>query len=255
MIKKLKEGEKVPFTEHLEELRSRLMLCLGMVFVLFFATWAVSDRLLAPFTSLLPGGKLVFISPTEAFFVHMKIAFYAAGILGLPFFLYHAWAFLAPGLLKKEKKYLSGFIFFSTLFFTAGALFCFNMILPYGLAFLLGFGGETLLPMLSISAVIGFCLNLMVVFGIVFQLPIVVIFLNMADLVTVEQLAGFRPYLVVTAFVISAVITPPDVFTQVVLAIPIVILYEASILILKTTAKKGKKDVNAVTPIDQIEER
>ena len=254
MIKKLKDGEQIPFSDHLGELRTRLIHCIGVVFVIFMATWAVSDRLMVPFTSLFPAGKLVFISPTEAFFVHMKIAFYAAGILSLPFFLYHAWAFLAPGLMKKEKKYLSAFVFFSTLFFTSGALFCFHLILPYGLSFLLGFGGETLLPMLSISAVITFCLNLMLVFGIVFQLPIVVIFLNMAGIVTIDQLASFRSYLAVAAFFISAVITPPDVFTQIVLALPIIFLYEASIIVLRITARSAKKKSDQI-PIDQIEEQ
>jgi len=256
MIEKLEAGEKAPFTAHLDELRKRLILCIAILFIFFMTAWPFSAYLLQPFQSLLGDRELVFITPTEAFFVHVKVSFYTAAALALPVLLYQGWAFLSPGLFKKEKKFLFRFVFASTIFFPLGAGFCFFLVLPYGLAFLLAFGGESLMPMLSISSVIGFCLNLMFVFGIVFQLPVLVVFLNLMEIVTVDQFRNFRPYLIVSSFVISAVITPPDVFTQVVLSLPLIILYELSIILLKVIGKNGKsvEEGNDNTPIDQVED-
>lgn len=256
MIQKLEPGKKVPFSDHLGELRKRLVLCIAVLFLFFLGAWPFSADLLQPFQALLGGRELVFISPTEAFFVHVKISFYTAAALALPVMLYQGWAFFSPGLFRKEKKFLFRFVFASTIFFSLGAGFCFFFVLPYGLNFLLSFGGESLMPMLSIAAVIGFCLNLMFVFGVVFQLPVLVVFLNMMEIVTVDQLSAFRPYLVVSSFIISAIITPPDVFTQVVLSLPLIILYEISLILLKVIGK-NEKAVEADSdnlPIDQPEE-
>ncbi len=237
MIKKLGESEKVPFTAHLTELRKRLVFSLGVVAVLFGLAYAVSDKLLIPFSSLIDE-KLVFLSPTEAFFVHLKIAFYTALGLAVPVLLYQLWAFIAPGLVKKEKKYSLRLIVASTIFFAAGASFCYFAVLPYGIKFLLGYGGETLRPMMAVGYFVGFSLNLMLVFGVVFQLPLVVIFIHTLGLVTLDQLRDFRRYLVVLSFVGSAVITPPDVFTQVVLSLPLIALYEMSLLTIRIYDRK-----------------
>jgi sec-independent protein translocase protein TatC len=256
MIEKLEPGQKAPFTAHLGELRKRLILCIATLFLFFIAVWPFSAYLLGPFQALLGDRELVFITPTEAFFVHVKVAFYTAAALSLPVLLYQGWAFLSPGLFKKEKKFLFRFVFASTIFFPLGAGFCFFLVLPYGLNFLLAFGGESLMPMLSIASVIGFCLNLMFVFGIVFQLPVLVVFLNLMEIVTVEQFTRFRPYLIVSSFLVSAIITPPDVFTQVVLSLPLIILYELSLILLKVIGK-NKKSVEAdsdTQPVDRVEE-
>ncbi len=241
MVRKLDEGETVPFAAHLEELRQRLIHSIIVVGVLFFVAFAISDKLLEPLSGLMREHKLVFISPTEAFFVHMKIAFYASLAVSVPYLLYQVWSFLSPGLLKEERKLAFPFILGSSIFFGIGVSFCYFLVLPFGLNFLLGYGGSIISPMISASAFLGFCMTLMFVFGIVFQLPLIVIFLNRIDLVSVEQLASFRPYLIVSAFVLSALITPPDIFTQVVLSLPLIILYELSIVVINIFGKKAKE--------------
>ena len=238
MVRKLEPGEKVPFTEHLTELRHRLLICAGVVCVFFLGSWGFSDSLLAPFAGLLGDRELVFINPTEAFFAHVKVAFYASLAFSMPVLLYQFWAYVAPGLMEAERKGAFLFLIFSTIFFLVGASFCFLLILPFGLKFLIGFGGELLSPMLSVSSVIGFSVTLMFVFGLVFQLPIIVVFLNVIGVVGPEHLTAFRPYLVVSAFIVSAIITPPDVFTQVVLSLPMILLYEVGILVVKITGRK-----------------
>ena len=245
MVKKLQEGQKVPFTEHLEELRDRIIICVSFIGVAFVAAYAVSDRILEPLAGLIDR-KLVFISPTEAFFVYLKVAFYTALALSVPLVLYQAWAFVSPGLYNTEKKHSFRLVIASTAFFALGASFCWFLVLPLGLKFLIGYGGDLLLPMISVGLYIGFCLKLILVFGVVFQLPLVVVFLHSIGLVTLEQLKGFRGYLVVVSFIVSAVITPPDIFTQVILALPLLALYETSILFIKIFRKnKNEKEIIA----------
>jgi len=242
-IKKLEPGEKIPFTDHLSELRDRLIRTVVFIGVTFGLAYAVSDKLLMPFAGLIEQ-KLVFISPTEAFFVHLKIAFYAALGVSVPVIIYQAWSFVSPGLLPGEKTQSFRLVIFSTAFFIIGAVFCYYLVLPLGLKFLIGYGGDMLIPMLSIGAFIGFCVKLILVFGVVFQLPLIVVFLHSMGLVTIEQLKNFRGYLIVSSFVISAVITPPDVFTQILLALPLMILYETSLLFIRVF--KRKKDEETV---------
>lgn len=242
-MKQIEAGEKIPFTKHLEELRYRILVSLAVVSVAFVATYSVSDRLLEPLASLIDV-KMVFIAPTEAFFVNIKLAFYIAIALCAPVLFYQMWAFVAPGLLAREKKYTFRLMLGSTLLFILGLAFCFYLVLPMGLKFLIGFGGDMLTPMLSVGAYLGFCLKLLIVFGIVFQLPLVIIFLYSIGIVDVETLKSFRGYLVVSSFILAAVITPPDIFTQVVLALPLIILYELSLLGIKIFSRKKseKKD-------------
>ena len=172
--------------------------------------------------------------------MHLKIAFYTALGVSIPVILYQSWSFVSPGLLPGEKTQSLRLVISSTVFFVIGSAFCYFLVLPLGLKFLIGYGGDMLIPMLSIGAFIGFCVKLMLVFGVVFQLPLIVIFLHSLGLVTIKQLKDFRGYLVVSSFVISAIITPPDVFTQILLALPLIILYETSLLFIRVF--KRKKD-------------
>lgn len=241
MIKKLEPGETAPFTAHLDELRKRLIVSVAVIGVAFGIAYTVSEQLIMPFSALLDT-ELIFLTPTEAFFAHIKIAFYAALAVSVPVIFFQAWSFIAPGLLVTERKYTFRFAIASAFFFTGGAAFCYFMVLPFGLKFLLGYGGETLTPMMSISAYIGFCVNLMFVFGVVFQLPLVVLLLHKMGIVTIEALVDFRRYLVVMSFILAAVITPPDVFTQIVLSLPLILLYELTILFIKVFIRDKKKE-------------
>jgi sec-independent protein translocase protein TatC len=163
----------------------------------------------------------------------MKVSFVAALALASPVIFYQLWKFISPGLLAKEKKYVLPFVISATGLFIAGALFCFFMILPFAMEFLLTYKlGDVLVPMLSVGQYVDFCLKFMLAFGAVFELPIVIIFLTRMGIVTTKTLAKNRKYAVLVAFILAAILTPtPDVFNQTLMAIPIVILYEAGILV------------------------
>ncbi|MGK7344517.1 MAG: twin-arginine translocase subunit TatC [Candidatus Nitrospinota bacterium M3_3B_026] len=223
--------DRLPFTAHLEELRWRLIYGLATVAAAFAALYFVSDGLFQLLRRPMGMGQdLVFIAPAEAFFVYLKISLYGAIIISMPMILYQAWEFVAPGLLDVERRYTGVFVVLGSIFFIVGASFCYFVVLPLGLDFLLNFGGEGLSPMISVGNYISFVFKISIAFGITFELPIVLVFLVKLGVVTPETLAGKRPYFIVGSFVFASLLTPPDVFTQVVMAVPMILLYEVSIL-------------------------
>jgi sec-independent protein translocase protein TatC len=247
VMRKVEENEKLPFTIHLEELRWRMIYCFVTVLLTFAALYAMSDFLFQIVRKPL-GTDLVFLAPAEAFFVYLKLAFYFAIIVSVPMLLYQIWEFVAPGLLGMERRFTGLFVIFGTVFFAIGAAFCYFMVLPYGLQFLIGYGGEGLTPMISVGNYISFIFKLIIAFGIIFEMPIVIVFMTKLGFVTPQTLASGRPYLVVGSFVVASILTPPDVFTQVIMAIPIIILFEASLIVSRvfvskpTTAEDDEED-------------
>jgi sec-independent protein translocase protein TatC len=249
------EIERMPLIEHLGELRKRIAISLTALLLAFIIAFNYSEELFRsimfplkynlafsmknPFISIVPqeklsqATKLVFLAPAEAFWMSMKVSFVAALALASPVIFYQLWKFISPGLLAKEKKYVLPFVISATGLFIAGALFCFFMILPFAMEFLLTYKlGDVLVPMLSVGQYVDFCLKFMLAFGAVFELPIVIIFLTRMGIVTTKTLAKNRKYAVLVAFILAAILTPtPDVFNQTLMAIPIVILYEAGILV------------------------
>ena len=190
--------------------------------------------------------NLVFLAPAEAIWMHIKISFISAFILSSPLIFYETWKFVAPGLLEKEKHYAMPFVLTTTFLFLIGALFCFIIILPFAMNFLLTYKTENLQPMLSVGKYTDFCLKFILAFGAIFELPVVSVFLTRMGIVTPEFLAKNRKYAVLIAFIIAAVLTPtPDAFNQTLMAVPIIILYEAGIIASKLLAKKGKKKEEA----------
>ena len=187
--------------------------------------------------------SLVFLAPGEAFWMHLKVSFIASFILSLPIIFHQLWRFISPGLLSREKKYVLPFVFFATALFTAGAAFCFLIILPFAMTFLLGYQTKNMVPMISVGNYIDFCLKFILAFGAVFELPLVMVFLTRFGIVTPRTFSKNRKYAVLAAFLVGAVLTPtPDAFNQTLMAVPIIILYEVGILLSLIMKKKTVKN-------------
>ncbi len=235
----------MPLSGHLTELRNRILTILGTIFGLFLITYFFSAELLTIAQRPIAGQNLIFLSPTEAFFARLKIAIYAALFIGLPVMLFQIWQFCAPGLLSRERRYTVIFVLTSMILFTTGAVFCYFLILPYGLSFLLSFATETITPQISIGFYISFIFKLILVFGVVFEVPLVTLLLVQAGVVTPQFLTSNRSYMYVGAFVVAAALTPPDVITQVLMAGPLLILFEVSVAASKILFRRKLKKAEA----------
>jgi sec-independent protein translocase protein TatC len=217
--------------EHLTELRKRLIVCLATVFICSVICYLVVKKIL--FFLMAPVGELVFIAPHEAFVAYLKLSLIAGVFVASPIILYQVWRFVSSGLKQDEKKYLIFYVPLSFIFFLGGGLFAYFLILPLGLKFLLGLGTDILKPMISLKYYISFAGMLLLAFGIVFELPLVIMFLTKIGLVTPKVLRKKRKYIVFLIFIIAALLTPPDVITQLLMAGPLILLYEISILLSK----------------------
>lgn len=244
--------DKMSLTAHLEDLRKRIIVSLAAVMAAFVAAFNYSEEifriLIFPLRNSLDfsvtemyirfvpedklkATKLVFLAPTEAFWMNMKVAFVAAVVFSLPVIFLQLWKFISPGLQETEKKYVIPFVLTATGLFLVGASFCFIIVLPFALSFLLNYKvGDFLMPMLSVGQYVDFCLKFILAFGAIFELPIILIFLTKIGLVTPQTLKNNRKLAIVLAFVAGAVLTPtPDVFNQTLMAVPIILLYEVGI--------------------------
>ncbi|MBW2010651.1 MAG: twin-arginine translocase subunit TatC [Deltaproteobacteria bacterium] len=249
------ENEKIPFTAHLDELRNRLVYCFIAVGAGFALSYAFKERLfqilIKPLISVMgTGDKLIFTGLPEAFFTYLKVAFLSGLILGAPIIIYQFWMFVAPGLYEKEKRLLIPIVFLSSLFFIGGSLFGYFIVFPFGFKFFLGFASETIQPLPSMREYLGFSSKLLLAFGLVFELPIVITFLARLGLVSVDFLKKNRKYALVLFFVGSAILTPPDVVTQIMMAFPLMLLYEISIIGARIFGRKKTEDDQ---PYDLIE--
>jgi sec-independent protein translocase protein TatC len=242
-------GEQESFISHLVELRSRLVRAVGAVLVLFalFAfAWpgagAIYDFLAVPLMGALPqGAKMIATGVITPFMVPMKVAALAAFVVALPYVLYQAWAFVAPGLYEHEKKLALPLIVGSTVLFLAGMAFCYYVVFESVFSFIHGFAPASITPAPDIDAYFSFVLTMFLAFGVTFEIPIVVIVLVRMGIVTVEQLREARPYFIVGAFVVAAVVTPPDVLSQFMLALPMCVLYEAGIFLCRFVTARPKE--------------
>jgi sec-independent protein translocase protein TatC len=241
------EDEKLPFTHHLEELRKRIIICLAAVAVGFALSYAFSEeiyRLLAePIKSIMPeGSSFIFTGLTEAFFTYLKLALFAGIILSSPVILYQIWCFVCPGLYKNEKRYVFPFVLLSSIFFIGGVLFCFFVVFPIACEFFKSYANEYILMNLKISEYLSFSCKFLLAFGVVFELPIFILFLSKLGLVNDRQLRSNRKFVIVIVFICAAFLTPPDVVSQVLMAIPLLFLYELSIIIARVFGKKEKEE-------------
>jgi sec-independent protein translocase protein TatC len=241
------EGDKQPFLSHLEELRKRLIACAIAVGVGFALCYGFSKRLykllVAPLIEILPEGEgLIFTNLLAPFFTYLKTGLIAGVMLSAPYLFYQLWLFIAPGLYQHEKKYVIPFVSFSSILFVGGALFGYFFVFPLVFKFFLGFENEYIQAMPSMNEVFSFVLRLLFGFGIAFELPVVIFFLAKIGVVTPESLRKKRKYALLLMFVVGAIITPPDIISQVLLAMPLLALYEVGIILAVIgTRKKAKK--------------
>jgi sec-independent protein translocase protein TatC len=243
MIKQAQPDEKQPFVAHLQELRQRIMICLITVGVAFLLTYYFREKvnvfLLLPFKKVMPAGSsFIFIGVTEAFITYFKIWIITAAAVSSPVIVYQVWMFISPGLYEKEKRYVYPLIVWGSLLFGGGVMFCYYVVMPKLYNFFVGFGSDMVVPMPDIKEYVSLTLKLLVIFGFLFELPLLAYFLAKAGIVNHRSMAKKRRYAILAAFIVSAVITPPDVISQVLLALPLWGLYEVSIIIARFFGKK-----------------
>jgi sec-independent protein translocase protein TatC len=226
------------FISHLVELRDRLiraLIAVALVFVVLFiwpGSGAIYDFLAAPLVAHLPEGtRMIATGVITPFMVPVKVTMMVAFMLALPIVLYQAWAFVAPGLYSHEKKLVVPLIVTSTLLFLVGVAFCYYFVFGQVFKFIAGFAPKSITPAPDIEQYLSFVLTMFLAFGITFEVPVALIVLVRLGIVDVQKLKEFRPYFVVGAFVIAAIVTPPDVVSQLALAIPMCLLYELGIFL------------------------
>lgn len=235
---------KMPLTEHLRELRKRLMIAFIVIGIAFLAAWGFSDKIVAVVKAPVEpyAGKLQFDTLTDPFFTHLKASFFAAFFLTFPVTLSQIWMFVGPGLYKREKTIMWPFLLLSYPLFVGGGLFCYFIVFPYAVEFLVGFD-KTLVPSIRIGDYLTFTLRLTFVFGLVFELPLISLLLTRMGLLTPEFLSKNRRFAIVVVFVSAAILTPPDVFTQLLLAGPLIVLFEISIIVSRLARPRKKPDL------------
>ncbi len=244
--------DKQPFLSHLEELRRRLITCaiaVGVGFgVSYFFAEQMFELLIAPLKNAMPeGDKLVYTNLPEMFFTYLKVAFVAGILLAAPVVFYELWLFVAPGLYQKEKRYLIPFVVSSTILFVGGSLFGYFVVFPFGFQFFLGFASESVKALPSVKQYFSFSVRLLLAFGLIFELPVFIFFLAKIGLVSTAFLRRNRKYAILLSFVVAAILTPPDVITQIMMAGPLVLLYEVGILV-AWAAGKGKAEESKPKP-------
>jgi sec-independent protein translocase protein TatC len=251
-------GTEAPFVSHLIELRDRLIravIAIAVVFgvlVFFPGPAGLYDLLAAPMLAHLPrGATLIATNVISPILVPLKITLMAAFLVALPVVLYQLWAFVAPGLYSHEKKLVLPLVVTSTVLFIVGVAFCYFIVLPGMARFIQNFAPSSITAAPDIEQYFGFVLTLFFVFGIAFEVPIAVIVLARMGVVSIQQLRKMRGYFIVGAFVVSAVVTPPDVISQLALAIPMVILYEIGIIAAQVFIKHTQAPEDAPAASDK----
>jgi sec-independent protein translocase protein TatC len=246
------EGSEQPFVTHLIELRDRLVRALIAVLVGFFilavypSPAGLYDWLAMPLVQNLPkGATMIATNPIAPFMVPIKVTMLAGFMLALPFVLYQLWAFVAPGLYTHEKRLVFPLIVSSTVLFYSGVAFCYYFVFGKVFAFIQSFAPKSITAAPDIEAYLSFVLNMFLAFGAAFEVPVVVVILVRMGMVTVEKLREVRGYFVVAAFVVAAVVTPPDVVSQLALAIPMCLLYELGIWAAQIFVKHTKAPEDA----------
>ena len=229
-------GTEQPFVQHLIELRDRLVkatiavMVAGAALAIYPGPAELYDLLAAPLVAQLPSGAtLIATSVISPFLVPLKILLMTAFLMALPVVLYQAWAFIAPGLYSHEKKLVMPLVVSSTLLFMVGVAFCYFFVFGQVFKFIQSFAPKSITAAPDIEAYLSFVISMFIAFGLAFEVPIVVIVLARMNVVTIEKLKDFRSYFIVLAFIIAAIVTPPDVVSQLALAIPMCILYEVGI--------------------------
>ena len=234
---------------HLAELRKRLGISVAAIFIMFFICFSFWEPILAwmiaPLNGVLPeGSHVIFTKVQEPFFTALKVSFFTAFIFSLPILFWQFWLFVSPGLYEEEKKLVLPFVFFATLMFISGAAFCYFVVVPIGFNFLINFGSQLFTALPSIGEYVGFFTKLLFGFGLAFELPVITFFFAKLGLVDDKALIGFFRYAIIIIFAVSALLTPPDVLTQFLMAGPLVVLYGLSVIVARIVNPASKEDEN-----------
>ena len=242
-------SDQESFISHLVELRQRLVRAVGAVLAIFVVLFLypgsgyIYDLLALPLMNALPdGSKMIATGVITPFMVPVKVTAVVGFMVALPYVLYQAWAFVAPGLYEHEKKLALPLIVASTVLFFLGVAFCYFFVFGKVFAFIHDFAPKSITPAPDIEAYFSFVITMFLAFGITFEIPIVVIVLVRMGLVSVEKLREARPYVIVGAFVVAAIVTPPDVLSQFMLAVPMCLLYEAGLFLARFIAVRPKEE-------------
>ncbi len=225
----------MPMVEHLVELRSRLLRCVAAILIIFAGLFYFANDLYllvsAPLQShLKEGATMIATDPASPFFTPFKLTLVISFFLAMPYVLYQAWAFIAPGLYRNEKRFAFPLLFSSIILFYAGMAFAYFVVLPIFFGFINAIAPDEIAVMTDISSYLDFVLKIFFAFGLTFEIPIATILMVWAGLTTTDTLRSKRPYVIVGAFVIGMLLTPPDIFSQTLLAIPMWLLFEAGII-------------------------
>ena len=241
------EQKSEPFVSHLIELRNRLLWAVGSVLVIFICLVPFANELYEwfakPLISNLPqGGTMISTEPHGPFFIPFKFAFATAFAVAIPFVLYQVWAFVAPGLYKNEKSIVLPLVVSSTLLFYFGILFAYYVVFPIIFKFFIGMAPDGVAVMTDISAYMSFALKLFFAFGIAFEVPVATVLLARMGVVSTTNMAKQRPYIILGAFVIGMLMTPPDIFSQIMLAVPVCLLFEVGLFFARKLERNSLKE-------------
>ena len=232
----------VPFLDHLEELRWRLLKAVLALILAAGGSFYFADYVVAFIIKPLGDTKLYVTEVTGSFYAYLKISLIAGVMAAMPVIFYQLWSFVSPGMYRSEKILVLPLVAVSTLLFLGGAAFCYYLILPIALNILIGFSGELLSPIITVGSYISFTGMLLLAFGFGFEIPVIAYFLGKIGIITTRTLRKGRRYAVVFIIILAAILTPPDFTTQILLAVPLYILYEISIVIVHFTGYKSQKD-------------
>jgi sec-independent protein translocase protein TatC len=244
--------KKAPFATYLQEIRKRLILSFIAVGVAFLICYAFCDSLFdilaAPIIKVMPAGStLIFRSVAEAFFTYMKVGFVAGLMLASPFVLYQIWGLVGRRLDQDKKRYVVPFVLAGSLFFALGILFGYFVALPFGCKFLLRFATKSIKPMPDMNAYLSFSIRFLLAFGLVFEFPVLLLVLGRIGAIHAKMLAQKRRYAILLIFIFAFMIAPPDIISQVLMALPLMGLYEVSILLCKIFEKKPEEILTGET--------
>jgi sec-independent protein translocase protein TatC len=233
VVKEITFTEKIPITHHLIELKNRLVQVTLVVALFFGVCFYFIDFLLLWLQDPLPKeyAELTFITPTEPFFTAMKVSFMGSMFISMPWILYHVWGFIAPGLKVKEKKITALFVAFGSAFFLFGGLFCYFLVVPLGLKFLLNYGTAWWKMQVTIGFYFSFVVKMILAFAFAFQTPLIMVLLTKFGVINTVKMKLYRKWAFLGTFAIAAVLTPPDIITQVLLAFPLYGLYEFGVVV------------------------